>query len=114
MAASLATLSEMERLGGVPRLEALGKSLREGLEAAGREAGFGARVTGPAAIPFLTFDEDPDLYLNQRFGAAMARRGVFIHPHHTWFISLAHTDEDVSLTLERARESFAAMRAGGE
>jgi glutamate-1-semialdehyde 2,1-aminomutase len=114
MAASLATLSEMERLGGVPRLEALGKSLREGLEAAGREAGFGARVTGPAAIPFLTFDEDPDLYLNQRFGAAMARRGVFIHPHHNWFISLAHTDEDVSLTLERARESFAAMRAGGE
>jgi glutamate-1-semialdehyde 2,1-aminomutase len=114
MAAAMATLDEMERLGGVPRLEKLGASLKEGLEAAGKEQGFGARISGPPAIPFLTFDEDPDLYLNQRFGAAMARRGVFLHPHHNWFISLAHTDEDIALTVARARESFAAMREGSE
>ncbi len=114
MAASLACLAEMDRLGGIERLEKLGGALRSGLEAAGREFGYGARVSGPPAIPFLTFDEDPDLYLNQRFGAAMARRGVFLHPHHNWFISLAHRDEDIAATVSRAREAFAAMRDGKE
>jgi glutamate-1-semialdehyde 2,1-aminomutase len=114
MVAAMACLDEMARLGGVPRLEALGALFKDGLEAAGREAGFGARVTGPAAIPFLSFDEDPDLYLNQRFGAAMARRGVFIHPHHNGFISLAHGEDDIAITIERARDAFAAMRAGKE
>jgi glutamate-1-semialdehyde 2,1-aminomutase len=114
MVAAMATLDEMERLGGVPRLETLGALFREGIESAGREAGFGARVSGPPAIPFITFDEDPDLYLNQRFGSAMARRGVFIHPHHNGFISLAHGEEDIEITIARAREAFAAMRAGEE
>jgi glutamate-1-semialdehyde 2,1-aminomutase len=114
MVAAMATMDEMERLGGVPRLEALGALFKEGIESAGRGAGFGARVSGPPAIPFLTFDEDPDLYLNQRFGAAMARRGVFIHPHHNGFISLAHGEEDIAITVQRAREAFAALRAGEE
>ena len=106
MIASLATLGEMERMGGTARLAQLGGMLREGLERFGREAGFGARVSGPSAIPYLTFDEDPNLYLNQRFCAAMADRGVFMHPHHNWFISLAHTEDDIARTLEAAREAF--------
>jgi len=114
MAAAMACLDEMERLGGIPRLEALGGLLKEGLEAAGRGAGFGAHVTGPSAIPFLTFDEDPNLYLNQRFGAAMARRGVFLHPHHNWFLSLAHGEADIAATVDRARDAFAGMRSGRE
>jgi glutamate-1-semialdehyde 2,1-aminomutase len=114
MVAAMATMDEMERLGGVPRLESLGLLLKEGLESEGRAAGFGARVSGPPAIPFLTFDEDPDLYLNQRFGAAMARRGVFMHPHHNWFISLAHGEADIAQTVDRAREAFAAMASGAE
>ena len=56
MVAALATMEETKRLGGPARLSALGALLRDGLESAGREAGFGARVSGPAAIPFLTFD----------------------------------------------------------
>ncbi len=114
MAAALASLDEMERLGGVARLEVLGAAFKEGIEAAGRKVGFGARVTGPAGIPFITFDEDPDLWLNQRFGSAMARRGVFIHPHHNGFISLAHGEDDIALTVERAEAAFAAMAAGRE
>jgi glutamate-1-semialdehyde 2,1-aminomutase len=114
MVAAMATMDETERLGGPARLAMLGGLLKDGLESAGRSAGFSARITGPAAIPFLTFDEDPDLYLNQRFGAAMARRGVFLHPHHNWFLSLAHTEADITLSVERAREAFAAMGAGRE
>jgi glutamate-1-semialdehyde 2,1-aminomutase len=114
MTASLACLDEMKRLGGVPRMEALGRLLKAGIESTGAAAGFFARITGPAAIPFLTFDEDPDLFLNQRFGAAMSRRGIFVHPHHNWFISLAHNEEDIGRTVEAARASFATMRSGAE
>jgi glutamate-1-semialdehyde 2,1-aminomutase len=106
MIAALATLGEMERLGGTARLAELGRTLKEGLESLGKEAGFRARVSGPLAIPYLTFDEDSDLYLNQRFCAAMADRGVFMHPHHNWFISLAHTEEDIARTLEAAQGAF--------
>ena len=110
MVAAMATLDETERMGGTARLAALGTLLKTGLEAAGKAEGFAAQVSGPPAIPFLTFDEDPDLYLNQRFGAAMARRGVFMHPHHNWFLSLAHTETDISITVDRAAEAFAVMR----
>jgi glutamate-1-semialdehyde 2,1-aminomutase len=101
----------MERLGGIPRLETLGQMLKEGLESLGKSAGFGARVSGPSAIPYLTFDEDPDLFLNQAFCAAIADRGVFMHPHHNWFISLAHTERDIEITLEAAREAFRELAA---
>lgn len=112
MAAALACLDEMDRLGGAARLETLGTALREGLEEAGRAAGFQARISGPAAIPYLTFDEDPDLFLNQRFCGAMADRGFFLHPHHNWFISLAHTEADIAATVEAAREVFSELRSG--
>jgi len=111
MIAALATLGEMERMGGTARLAELGRMLKDGLESLGHEEGFHARVSGPYAIPYLTFDEDTDLYLNQRFCAAMADRGVFMHPHHNWFISLAHTDEDIARTLEAARGAFKELRA---
>jgi len=106
MMAAMATLDEMVRLGGIPRLEKLGLRLKEGLEGLGRKAGFAARVSGPLAIPYLTFDEDPDLYLNQEFCAAMADRGVFMHPHHNWFLSLAHSERDIESTLDAADEAF--------
>ncbi|MEN6296501.1 MAG: aminotransferase class III-fold pyridoxal phosphate-dependent enzyme, partial [Rectinema sp.] len=110
MIAAMATLDEMERMGGTAQLARHGRMLKDGLESLGREAGFRARVSGPHAIPYLTFDEDPDLYLNQRFCAAMADRGVFMHPHHNWFISLAHTEEDIARTLEAARSAFEELR----
>jgi len=112
MAAAMACLDEMERMGGVAKLETLGTALKAGLESAGRGAGFQARVSGPAAIPYLTFDEDPDLYLNQRFCGAMADRGFFLHPHHNWFISLAHTEADIEATVAAAGEVFSEMKAG--
>jgi glutamate-1-semialdehyde 2,1-aminomutase len=39
----------------------------------------------------------------------MADRGVFMHPHHNWFISLAHTEDDIARTLEAARGAFSLL-----
>ena len=37
---------------------------------------------------------------NQTFGAACAARGVYVHPHHNWFLSTAHSEADIRRTLE--------------
>jgi len=39
-----------------------------------------------------------------------ARRGIFLHPHHNWFVSAALTGPDIDRTAEVARECFALTR----
>ena len=104
--ASLACLDEMERSDVVSHVNAMGRRLKEGLTAAGAEAGYRIRCTGPDAIPFLTFADDPDLWRNQEFSARMAAKGVYLHPHHNWFLSRAHSASDVDETLDKAAEAF--------
>ena len=106
MVMAMACLAEMDRLDVLSHVSAMGRLLAAGLVAAGREYGFDPRISGPSSIPFLTFADDPDLYLNQAFCARMARRGVYLHPHHNWFISYAHRERDISETVDRAREVF--------
>jgi glutamate-1-semialdehyde 2,1-aminomutase len=45
------------------------------------------------------------------FTSEAARRGVWLHPWHNWFLSVAHTDADVRLALERTEAAFDAVRA---
>ena len=109
MAMALACLAEMDRLGVIDHCRTMGELLGQGLTGAAREAGFAVTMSGPPAIPFMTFDDDPDLYLNQAFCARMALAGVYLHPHHNWFLSRAHTPADIEQTLEKARRAFRSM-----
>ena len=58
----------------------------------------------------VKFAGDDDLYRTQVWCAEVTRRGAFVHPHHNWFISTAHTEEDVKLTLEAADAGFAIVK----
>lgn len=111
MSMAMACLDEMDRLNVLDHVNAMGTLLRTGLVDAAKDAGFAATVSGPSAIPFLTFNDDPDLFLNQAFCARMARRGVYLHPHHNWFLSYAHKEADIEKTLGRAREVFSELAA---
>ena len=108
--AALACLAEMEKLDVVSHVNTMGKRLKEGLISAGAEAGYDINCTGPDAIPFMTFADDPDLWHNQEFSARMAAKGVYLHPHHNWFLSYAHQEADIDETLEKAREAFKEVR----
>jgi glutamate-1-semialdehyde 2,1-aminomutase len=110
MAAALKTLSILENTDAIPRMEQLGKRLKTGLEELGQKHGFRVTVSGPPALPYMTFDDDPDLYHIQAFCRRMISRGVFLHPHHNWFICAAHTDEDIDFTLEMADAVFPEVR----
>lgn len=83
MAASLAVLGVLEETDALDRLSRLGTRWAEGLERLGTESGFRVFVTGPPGLSYLTFDNDPNLYLMQVFAAEMIAKGVFIHPYHS-------------------------------
>jgi glutamate-1-semialdehyde 2,1-aminomutase len=113
MAAALATLESLEAEDGLARMERAGEALRAGLEGQARAHGLRITQSGPVQLPFLTFADDVRLGSFDRadvFTAEAARRGVYLHPWHNWFLSAAHNEAEVKTALERTDEAFAAVR----
>ncbi|OGV26274.1 MAG: aminotransferase class III [Legionellales bacterium RIFCSPHIGHO2_12_FULL_37_14] len=110
MAAALACLKTLEKHAATTKMAATGTQLMQGLVKLAQEYGFKATASGPAALPFLTFDNDTDLHLQQQFCSQMIAQGVFLHPHHNWFVSDAHTKKDVTETLNSAKLVFSEMQ----
>jgi len=106
MAAAFTTLNILETSDAITDMKKLGMQLKNGLENLGKKHGYHVTVSGPPALPYMTFDDDPDLYHIQVFCREMIARGIFLHPHHNWFICAAHTEEDIDCTLETADEVF--------
>jgi glutamate-1-semialdehyde 2,1-aminomutase len=107
MAAALACLDELAGTDAIPRMAALGERLRRGMEAQAAAHRLAVRYTGPPAIPFMTFVADEGAFRRSRtFAAACIQRGVYLHPHHNWFLSAAHTEEDVDAVLDATEEAF--------
>jgi glutamate-1-semialdehyde 2,1-aminomutase len=113
MAASMACLEIMEKEDTAAVLKHTGEAFMSGLVNAGKRHGYDMLASGPPAIPFLTFANDPDLRKQQRFCGEVTRRGAIFHPHHNWFLSSAHQTEDIAATLTMADEAFALMRGEG-
>jgi glutamate-1-semialdehyde 2,1-aminomutase len=113
MAAALACLGIMQREGTATLLRRTGQTLMDGLVAAGKRHGYAMLASGPPAVPFLTFIDDPSSRLRQRFCAEVTHRGAFLHPHHNWFISAALTPADIDATLRMADEAFAVVKNAG-
>jgi glutamate-1-semialdehyde 2,1-aminomutase len=40
-----------------------------------------------------------------------ARRGVFLHPYHNWFLMAAHTERDIDEALGVTEEAFKLVKA---
>jgi glutamate-1-semialdehyde 2,1-aminomutase len=106
MVGALTTLRLLEETDAISQMARLGKRLKEGLEERGAAHGYRVTVSGPPALPYLTFDDDPDLYHMQVFCREMIARGIFLHPHHNWFLCAAHTDADIDHTLDTADLAF--------
>ena len=112
MAAALACLRTLAAEDGIARMDALGRRLCEGLDRAARVHGLRVTTSGPPALPFMSFADDPGQSLNRVFCAAMAERGIYLHPHHNWFMSAAHTEADIDRTVDRAEQAFKIVAAG--
>jgi glutamate-1-semialdehyde 2,1-aminomutase len=110
MAAALTTLHILKTTDAISEMNRLGTRLKNGLEELGKKHGYNITASGPPALPYMTFDDDPDLYHIQVFCREMIARGIFLHPHHNWFICAAHTDADIDYTLETADTAYLKVR----
>jgi len=62
-------------------------------------------------MPYMSFKADHGRHARIKlFCGEAAKRGVYFHPRHNWFLSAAHTEEDIRRTLEVTDEAFAAVR----
>jgi glutamate-1-semialdehyde 2,1-aminomutase len=112
MAAAIATWEELRACDGIARMAAAGTRLRAGLEAQAACHGLSVTVSGPPQIPYMTFGDDLERLRANRFASECVARGVYLHPGHNWFMSVAHGDEDVDLALEATDRAFAAVAQG--
>ena len=107
MAAALATLRVLDETDAIAHMARLGERLGAGLRQLGAAHGLPVTVSGPPALPYMTFaDDDEDLHLMQAFCREMIARGVFLHPYHNWFLCAAHTESDIDEVLEAADSAF--------
>jgi glutamate-1-semialdehyde 2,1-aminomutase len=106
MAAAVATLGELRRVDAPAVLLGLGERLREGL--AERAAFRRVRISqsGPAAMPTVLFEDDPEWKKGYAFCAEALRHGAYLHPKHNMFLSCAHTEADIDVVLEAADRGF--------
>lgn len=121
-AAGLATLGELCQPGVYARLHALGEQLRRGIVQRAAALGIPLQAIGDGPIAQVFFIEpESDLSSDRavraadaqraiRFGLDLLRRGLFVMPNAKLYISLAHTEVDIDLTLDVIEDVLRAMR----
>ena len=123
MAAGIATLKELAKPGVYETIEAKAKKLAEGVQAAAEKAGVTVSINHSASLLTVFFTgEKVDSYAAAMtsdtakfkvFFQAMLNQGVYLPPSQfeCWFVSLAHTDEDIEKTIAAAEKAFADVAA---
>jgi glutamate-1-semialdehyde 2,1-aminomutase len=103
------------------RLETLGRTAQEGLRAALADAGVRGTVNRVGSMMTVFFGPDrvttyadataADTDRFNRFFHAMLAEGVYLPPSQfeTFFLSLAHTEDDVGRLIEAARRALRAV-----
>lgn len=109
MAAALATLDTLERENAPARLNAMGERFRQGLQRQAQAVGLGIRQSGPAQMPTVLFDNDPDFAKGELFCIEALARGVYLHPKHNMFLSLAHGEAEIDEALRATEGAFKAV-----
>jgi glutamate-1-semialdehyde 2,1-aminomutase len=108
MAAGVATLRLLDA-GAYRRLDASGAALAAGLEHAIQATGTPARATRVASLLGLSMPDER----YPAFFHGMLDEGVMLapSPHEAWFVSTAHTDDDIAAIVRAAHRTLAALPA---
>ncbi|GAA0134561.1 glutamate-1-semialdehyde-2,1-aminomutase [Paenibacillus sp. YSY-4.3] len=118
ISAGIACLEVLQEEGVYPKMERLAVKLTNGLADSANRYGIpltinriaGAFSTHFCSHPVTNYEEaqDTDGDLFAAFFRAMLNRGVNLAPskYEAWFLTTAHTDEDIDFTLEAAEASF--------
>jgi glutamate-1-semialdehyde 2,1-aminomutase len=117
-AAGIATLDILQAPGVFQELERVSRRLRIGLDRVLTGAGVPAHVLGEGAMASVLFSGgdpfDPataaasDPVLRSKMDALMIERGILVNLPAKFYVSTAHQDGDIDMTIDAFGESLAA------
>ncbi len=117
-AAGLATLDILRRPGAYDSLFATGRELMRNLDGLLKDAGIPAQVIGEPPLFDVVFAAEPvrdyrgvirgDAELMRRFNALLRERGI-LKGEQKYYVSLAHTADDIRHTTEAWKSAIAAL-----
>ena len=121
VAAALATIEVLEREDPYSRLFELGNMLKDGIRCAAVQTGSKLLVQGPGPMfhtGFTTLESVKDFratlnYDKKKLGtfiSAMHDRGIRIIGRGLWYISTAHTKDDIELTIRTTRDVLSILK----
>ncbi len=113
MTAGLATLRHLRRHASTiyPRLDEMGRTLRQGVDKAMKEEGMAAHTTGLGSLFLTHFGGVPksaeeaateDKRTAKEFGLHLISNGIFMLPGHPGGISTEHTEKDLAHLAEQS------------
>ncbi|MCW5978139.1 MAG: aspartate aminotransferase family protein [Bryobacteraceae bacterium] len=117
LAAAKAALEELTRDAGAvyPELHRRGERLRDGIVEILRSRSYPVVSAGAGPVFHISFMERPartyrewleaDQKLYSDFALALLDEGVLVLPDGRWYLSTAHTDEDIEATLAAAERA---------
>ncbi|MFN4132252.1 MAG: glutamate-1-semialdehyde 2,1-aminomutase [Caldimicrobium sp.] len=122
LSAGLATLKELMKPGTYEKLESLSTTLEQGIKDILKELNLPYQVVRCASMLTLFFTQkevknfqdaltaDTDKFAH--FWQAMLKRGVYLPPSQfeAWFVSLAHSEREINITLEAIRDSLKEIK----
>ena len=108
-AAAIETLDVLNEVDGPKHMERVGQQLRDGLYEQAQRHGYGIRQSGPPQMPLIQFEDDRDRARASAFCTNALRHGVYLHPWHNMFLSVAHTEDDIAQALEGTDKAFAEL-----
>lgn len=124
--AALATLQTLRRDHGAAlrRLTDIGQRLMQGLRRVATAREVPILVQGPGPVFYLWFTDAPaitDYAASARvsrepyahFAEAMLAEGIRLIPGGRWYVSLAHTEEDIDRTCEAVDRALERLRTNG-
>jgi glutamate-1-semialdehyde 2,1-aminomutase len=123
-AAGVAALEVLAQPGTYERLHRVGARLRKGMVESGERHGFAVQAPGEDAVWGIRFTDRRPLRnwidltthnkdLGWRWAIELMKRGLLVNPNEKFYISIAHTDEDVDRTLQIVDDAFAALKTQG-
>lgn len=106
MAAALKTLEIAQRDNVSCQLQVQGQRLIDGMLSIGREHGIELLASGPPAMPYIRVANDSSFRQQQQLCASAIQHGLYLHPHHNWFLCAAHTASVIDETLDRFQKTI--------
>ena len=108
MAASKATLEELQNLNAIEIMNTNGLKLKDDLSSAAESFGLKIKVSGVPSMPYFKIKDQPkDFHVD--WTDECLSRGLYLTSYHNHFLSVAHGEAEIKEIVRIASEAFEAI-----